>query len=135
MQVNFNPQQNNQQFGMAIHSNEVVNKIIKNRIKTPEQLERLSSIIDKAAENTTLDIHLYVNPDEKTIGANISSASDFGTRFHRCLSENWFSRTFGGGIVGFIEKCSKIADKNAPKIKQLEDIANSYVFNKICDTP
>ena len=76
MQVNFNPQQNNQQFGMAIHSNEVVNKIIKNRIKTPEQLERLSSIIDKAAENTTLDIHLYVNPDEKTIGANISSASD-----------------------------------------------------------
>ena len=106
MQVNFNPQQNNQQFGMAIHSNEVVNKIIKNRIKTPEQLERLSSIIDKAAENTTLDIHLYVNPDEKTIGANISSASDFGTRFHRCLSENWFSRTFGGGIVGFIEKCS-----------------------------
>lgn len=130
MQVNFNPQQNQQQFGMAIHSNDIVNKIIKNRIKNPSNLERLNNVIDKAAKNDKVDLTLLANRDGKTISANIYSTDDTGKVFIN-RSENWFSKTFGGGIVGFIEKCSNIADKAALKVKQAEKISNNDVFKKM----
>lgn len=129
MQVNFNPQQNNQNFG-AIHSNEVVNKIIKSRIKKPAQLEKLDRVISEANKNTLADVTLMANPDGKTISANIYSTRQ-GIEFFKQRSENFFSQVFGGGIVGFIEKCSKIADKGAKKIQQSEQIANSEIFNKM----
>lgn len=116
MQLNFNPQQNNQQFG-AIHSNETVNKIIQSRIKNRAQLKELTNIVEQAKNNNAVDVNLFANPDGKTISANIySTLGDIA--FHKSKSENFFTKVFGGGIVGFIKKCSKIADEAAVKISK-----------------
>lgn len=126
MQVNFNPQQNNQNFG-TIHSNEVVNKIIKSRLKNSSQLEKLDQIFHDSRRNKLVDVSLLANPDGRTICANIYSTSHDGN-FFKSRTENFFTQIFGGGIVGFIEKCSKIADKNAEKVSQAEKIANAKLF-------
>ena len=59
MQVNLNTQKNNRpNFGMAIHSNEVVNKALKARIKKPSELEKLNRIVNQQAKNDKIDINL-----------------------------------------------------------------------------
>lgn len=132
MQVNLNCNcpKTQQSFGMAIHSNEVVNSIIKSRIKTLAELEKLNKVIDKAQKNKYVDVTLMANTDEKTIVANIYSKKSV-VDFFKQKKETFFSRVFVGGIVGFIEKCSDIADKAAIKIGKSEEIANSEVFNKL----
>lgn len=118
-----------QSFG-AIHSKDVVNEIIKKRIKNPNKFKKLDQIVDKAKNNKVVNVTLLANPDGKSICANIYSTSNT-TNFFKLLSENFFTKNFGGGIVGFIEKCSNIADKAAIKVQKNVDMANSDVFNKM----
>lgn len=112
-----------QSFG-AIHSNDVVNKIIKGRIKNYAELKKLNKIIERANENNLVDINLLAHNDN-TICANIFAKDRDISEFFTQRSENFFTKTFGGGIVGFIEKCSNIADKAAIKVQKAKDIANS----------
>lgn len=132
MQVNLNcncpkPQQS---FGMAVHSNDAVNKIIQKRIKNSTKLEKLGQIIDNAKNNNVVDVSLFANPDGKTICANIYSLNP-NSEFFKQINENIFTRTLGGGIVGFIDKSTKIAKKAALKILEAEKIANNDIFNKM----
>ncbi len=129
MQLNFNSQQNNQNF-CAFHSCYEVNEIIKCRIKNKTELKRLEQIITKAQDNDKADVSLYSIYDDDSITAHIYSKVS-GILFYKVIDENIFTRLFGGGIVGFIKRCSKIADKAAVKIRLAEEIANSKVFDKM----
>lgn len=124
---------NQQNFGMAIHSNEAVNKIIKNRIKNRTQLKELENIVEQAKHNNVVDIKLFPNPDSKTISAKIYSIGSINTdqHFSQTKSEGFLTKVFGGDIVKFIKKCSKIADKSAVKVMKAKDIAKSDVFDKM----
>ncbi len=129
MHINVNCNQPKAQSFGAIHSSDTVNKIIKSRIKTYAEFEKLDQIVEKAKDNNLVDINLLPCMDD-TICANIFAKDDVSSFFTR-RSENFFTKTFGGGIVGFIEKCSNIADKAAIKVQKAKDIADSEVFNKL----
>ena len=45
--MKINNYQSNQTFGMAIHSNSNVNKILQSRIKKAKDLEKLNNIIER----------------------------------------------------------------------------------------
>lgn len=118
MQVNFNPQQNKQNFGMAIHSNENVNKVLMSKIKSETALKELSDIVKTQALNKLVDINLLVNPGGKSISANVVS-NDKKNYFCKSYSENFLSDLTGGSL-GFIKKLAKVADKEAAKLKQTD---------------
>lgn len=128
MQVNFNPQQNRQNFGMAIHSNEVVDKLLMSRIKSKAVLNQLSDIVMTQADNKLVDITLFVQPNGKSLSANVYS-NDPKNSFCKSYTENFFSNLFGGPL-GFIEKLSKIAKKEADKLAKA-DLNFDDVFNKM----
>ncbi len=132
MKVNFDQGYSYQQnFGMAIHSNINVNKIIKSRIKNSSELELLNKIIDKQANNPRIDITLMANPDNKSLSANIyTKSNNSDDRFFEQHSENLFSKIFGGGVVGFIKKMGKIADKANDKFAK-KDLNYDDIFAKI----
>ena len=134
MQVNLNTQKNNRpNFGMAIHSNEVVNKVLKARIKKPSELEKLNRIVNQQAKNDKIDINLMIMPDGKTLSANVYSIDkedSLSFAFFKNYSENAFTKLFQGP-VGFIEKVAKIADKQAAKIRQLEADTYEDIFSKM----
>lgn len=128
MQVNINPQRNSQSFG-TIYSNEHVNKIIKNRVNL-KQLKELQNIFDKSSENKLVNVTLFANPNNNSISANIYSTVE-ESRFFKSRSENFFTKNFGGGIVGFIKKCAQIADKAEQKISNDLQIANTIKNDKL----
>lgn len=129
MLVNFNPQAgNNQNFGMAIHSNEAVDKLLMSRIKSKAVLNQLSDIVNTQADNKLVDINLFVNPDGKSLSANVVS-NDTKNFLCKSYSENFFSSLFGGPL-GFIKKLSKIAKKEADKLAKA-DLNYDDVFNKM----
>lgn len=118
MQINLNKQNNSPKFGMAINSSEIVDKVIKSRIKTPEQLNKLNQIMDKESQNDVIDIALFT--DGKLLSAN-AYPRHFVNRenypeYCKSFSENKFSKIFQG-VVGFIEKTAKFADDTAKEIK------------------
>ena len=134
MQVNLNCNCPKPQFGMAIRTNKYVNEVIKTRLNgNISKLDKLEKIFAEAEKNKAIDIYLMKNPDRNTISANIYSTND-RVNFFKQMSENFFTKHFGGGIVGFIEKCSKIADKAEPKVLKEIQIAdaleNSKIFNQ-----
>lgn len=128
MQVNFNPQQNNQGFGMAIHSNEFVDKILKKRIKKPSEAERLYDVLHLQDFNDKVDITLFANKNN-TLSANIHSKENAKIEdfFCKSYSENIFNKLFQSP-VDFIETLAHIADKKAAKIKKQEEIAKKLGF-------
>ena len=133
MNIGLNTQTSNQpHFGMAIHSNEVVNKALKARIKKPSELQKLNRIIDQQAKNDKVDITLLTMEDGKTLNANVYSINDeqSGLHFFKQYTENVFTKLLQGP-VGFIEKVAKIADKQAAKMSRIE--ANEYddIFSKM----
>lgn len=122
MQVSLNNQTNTPQFGMAIKSNENVNKLIKSRLKNSEQLKMLNKIIDQQAENDIIDITLLT--DGKYLTANAyprNSMMDDYAKYSKSFSENGISQMFQG-VVGFIEKVANYADKTAAKIRKSIDM-------------
>ena len=134
MQVNVNAKaQNKQNFGMAIHSNPNVNRVLKSRIKKVEDLERLNRIIGEQAKNEKIDITLLVMPDGKSLNAYVYSVKKYNTdkyEFFKNYTENIFTKLFKGP-VGFIEKLAKIADKQAGRINQIEAERYEDIFNKM----
>ncbi len=136
MKINLNREtSNNQNFGMAIHSNPTVNRVIKSRIKTSKEIEKLNKIIEREAKNDFVDITLLVNPNGKSLSANAYIATDKEAKFNNIkvfkqFSENKISEMFGG-VVGFIEKVAKYADKQAIKMKEYADIPYDDVLDKM----
>ena len=122
---------NNQNFGMAIHSNESVNKALKARIKTKPQIEKLNQLIEQANKNDKVDINLLIMPDGKTITANVYSLkNDVGYEFFKNYTENAFTKLFKGP-VGFIEKLVTVADKKAKNIAAMEATAYDDILRKM----
>ncbi len=131
MQVNLNSKASNKPyFGMAIHSNENVNKLIKLRIKNNVELEKLKKIIDKQSNNKLVDITLLT--DGKRICANVYTLeqNEQTHRFNKQFNENFLTKIFGG-TVGFIEKVANYADNAATKIQQRKAMDIDGVLNKM----
>lgn len=123
-------QNSNQNFGMAIHSNANVNKVLKSRIKNATELERLDKIIRQQAENDFVDIQLFVHPDGKSLTANVFDSKNVNANsFFKQYSENAFTKLFGGP-VGFVEKLARVANKAADKIRR-SDLNYEDVFKNL----
>lgn len=121
--------QSNQTFGMAIHSNANVNKILQSRIKKVKDLEKLNKIIEQEAKNKSIDITILANTDNTTLCGNIYS-TNANTKFFKSYSENFLTKIIQGP-VGFIEKLANIADKQAAKYKEANSLNFDEVFNKL----
>lgn len=131
MIVNLNcKKSNNQYFGMAIHSNDNVNRLIKSRIKNNVELEKLKKIIDKQANNKFVDITLLT--DGKNLCANVypTEQNEQTHRLNKQFNENFITKIFGG-TVGFMEKVANYADKAAAKIQQRKAMDIDSVLNKM----
>ena len=131
MQVNLNCKTSNKpQFGMAIHSNENVNKLIKSRIKNNRGLQKLEQIIDRQADNHLVDINLLT--DGKSLCANVYPTEyiEETQNLNKQFNENFITKIFGG-TVGLIEKAANYADKAAAKIQQRQGMHIDSVLNKM----
>ncbi|MCI1274376.1 MAG: hypothetical protein LKG27_08115 [Clostridiaceae bacterium] len=135
MYLDINSTSNKPNFGMAIHSNPIVNKAIKARIKNADELQKLQKIIEKQAKNDKVDITLMINPGGKTISANAYQTAPTDYYEHNVFkrfSENTISKMFGG-VVGFIGKVANYADKQALKLTSKDNLDVDSVLNKITD--
>lgn len=120
MQVNMNTNYSNQQnFGMAMKSSDVVNKALRVRIKRPVDSQELSALVEQASKNDLVDIQLFANEKGK-LTANVftrDTSLDNPNSFVRHFSEGIF-----GGPVKFIRKIVNFADAEAAKINERCDI-------------
>ena len=119
MQVNGNNYSNQQNFGMALKSSDVVNKALRTRITKPVDAQELSALVEQASKNDIVDIHLFAD-DKGKLRANVftrESSFDNPNSFLRHYSEGFF-----GGPVKFIKKLVNIADAEAEKIQARCDI-------------
>lgn len=117
--MQINNQISNQNFGMAIYSDAGVKKLLKTRIKNAAQLEKLKSIVDRQSKNNLVDIRLFVHPDGKRLTATTDARFKKGLLGH--YSEKIFTKLIYGP-VGFVEKLAKIADKEAVKLQNFDDV-------------
>ena len=107
-----------QSFGMALRSNDVVNKAIKARISKPIELEKLSALIEQASKNDVVDIQLFASEGNK-LSANVFTRNlshDNPNAFTKHFSEGWFSTP-----VKFINKVVQYAEAQAAKIAKCCD--------------
>lgn len=120
MQVNMNTNYSNQQnFGMAMKSSDVVNKALRVRIKRPVDAQELSALVEQASKNDLVDIQLFADEKGK-LTANVftrDTSLDNPNSFVRHFSEGIF-----GGPVKFIRKIVNFADAEAAKINERCDI-------------
>lgn len=131
MQVNLNNNVNKPQFGMAIKSNENVSRLLKSKIKTSAQVDKLNKIIDSQNENDFVDITLF--SDGKYLSANVYPVGRAAQEFQHLgkqFSENAFTRMFGG-VVGFIKKAADYADITAGKIAKKTSLNVDRVLMKM----
>lgn len=127
--MQINNQTPNQNFGMAIHSNLNVNNVLKARIKSAAALEKLNKIAERQAQNDKVDITLFLNPDGRSLSANVYDASGKAGTFFKSYTENPLISLFKSP-VGFINKLSNVADKQADKIRKT-DLNYDDVFQKM----
>ena len=120
MQVSMNTNYSNQQnFGMAMKSSDVVNKALRTRIKKPVEAQELSALVEQASKNDLVDIQLFADERGK-LTANVftrDTSLDNPNSFVRHFSEGIF-----GGPVKFIRKLVNFADTEATKINERCDI-------------
>ena len=120
MQVSMNTNYSNQQnFGMAMKSSDVVNKALRTRIKKPVDAQELSALVEQASKNDLVDIQLFADERGK-LTANVftrDTSLDNPNSFVRHFSEGIF-----GGPVKFIRKIVNFADAEAAKINERCDI-------------
>ena len=120
MQVNMNANYSSQQnFGMAMKSSDVVNRVLRTRIVKPTELETLTSLVEQASKNDLVDIQLFTN-DKGKLSANVftrDTSFDNPNSFLKHYTEGLF-----GGPVKFIKKLVNFADKEAAKIEQRCDV-------------
>ncbi len=129
MKANLNCNCPKTQFGMAIHTNENVQRVLKSRVKSLKDVEKLNDIFKKQKENSKIDIMLFA--DEKTgkLSANVYLRKpDAQDDFYKRYSEDFLSRLFNSSPVKFIKKLAKVADKEEAKILKKEEIANKLNF-------
>ena len=84
MQVNGNNYSNQQNFGMALKSSDVVNKALRTRITKPVDAQELSALVEQASKNDIVDIHLFAD-DKGKLRANVftrESSFDNPNSFH-----------------------------------------------------
>ena len=128
--MQINNQISNQNFGMAIHSDAGVKKLLKSRIKNAAQLEKLKSIVDRQSKNDLVDIQLFVHPNGKNLTANVFDVKNDEGTFFKHYSENILTK-LAHGPIGFIEKLAKIADKEAAKISKINSLNFDDVFKNM----
>ncbi len=131
MQVNLNNNVNKPQFGMAIKSNENVSRLLKSKIKTSAQVDKLNKIIDSQNENDFVDITLF--SDGKYLSANVYPVGRAAQEFQHLgkqFTENAFTRMFGG-VVGFLKKAADYADKTASQIAKRNAMNIDQILNKM----
>ena len=120
MQVNMSTNYSNQQnFGMALKSSDVVNKALRVRITKPADAQELSALVEQASKNDLVDIQLFSN-DKGKLSANVFTrelSSDDPNSFVRHYSEGLF-----GGPIKFLRKLVNLADAEAAKINERCDI-------------
>lgn len=123
--MQINNYKSNQNFGMAIHSNDLVNKALKYRIKSAKDLERLDKAIELANRQNEVNINLLIQPDECSISANVyvDKLGWENELSSKSYSENMFTKVFEGP-VGFIERVVNIADKKARQLIQERQLKN-----------
>lgn len=102
---------------MAIHySNNSVQRVIKSRIKSLKDNDKLNDIFKKQKENFKVDISLFANEKTGKLSADIYTTNYTMSKFYKRYSENFFSRLFNSSTVKFIKKLAKVADKEEAKI-------------------
>jgi hypothetical protein len=120
MQVNMNVNYSNQQnFGMALKSSDVVNKALRVRITKPADSQKLAELVEQASKNDIVDINLFAN-DKGKLSANVFTRElslDNPNSFFRSYSEGFF-----GGPIRFLRKIVNLADAEAAKINERCDI-------------
>ncbi len=113
---------------MAIHySNNSVQRVIKSRIKSLNDIDKLNDILKKQKENFKVDISLFANEKTGKLSADVYTTNYTMSNFYKSYSENFFSRLFNSSPVKFIEKMANIADKQESKIKS-EELINKIIF-------
>lgn len=115
MQVNLSCNCPKPQFGMAIRTNQNVNKVLSSRIKNADEVRMLQEAFELAAKNKTVDINLMVQPDGKSLTANVFSPDS--PHYFSQHSENWYTKLVKGP-VGFIEDLVFKAEKAATKVQE-----------------
>ncbi len=127
MQVNLNCNSPKPQFGMAIHFNEGVGKMLEKRIKTISDAEKLHNIFEKQKSNSKVDITLFEY--NGLLSANVHSKENTKIEDFFCekYNENMFNIIFQSP-TSFIKRMAKIADKKEAKLKEKEVIAEKLGF-------
>lgn len=128
MNTNLNCNCPKPQFGMAIHTSENVQRVLKSRVKSLKTVEKLNDIFKKQEGNSKVDISLFANDKTGVLSANVYANNLSDSSFSNSYSENFLSRLFNSSPVKFIKKLAKVADKEAGKIIKKEEIANNLNF-------
>jgi hypothetical protein len=114
MQVNLNCNcpKPNPRFGMAIHTNELVNKELTSRIHTLHTRDELSALVTDANKLKNIDIVLFT--DKKRLSANVFSTNPNDNNLYR-YSESSFEKMLFGPLH-FLKRVVKNASKKEQKI-------------------
>lgn len=130
MQVSKINNHSTQNFG-SLHLNDNVGRIIRSRINNDlKKGEMLDKLIEKADKNKKVNIDLMVNPDGKTLSAELHTTSDT-IKYFETKKESFFSRHFQGGIVEFLNRCVNKTEIDAEKIRLAEHVTNFDYIEKI----
>ena len=128
MKTNLNCNCPKPQFGMAIHvGDNNVKSVLKSRVKSLKDVEKINDIFQKQKGNSKVDISLFANEKTGKLSANVYAKEYSDTGFYKNYSENFFSILFRSPVK-FIEKLAKVADKEEAKILKKEEIVNKLNF-------
>ena len=120
---------NSQNFG-ALYLNGNTRKVISSRVnQNALKMEMLNRLTEKASKNKKVNVDLMVNPDGKTLSAKLYTTSNT-IRYLESRKENFFSKHFQGGVLGFIKRCIRKAEIDGEKITQSELVTDfDYIDN------
>lgn len=122
MQINMNPNMNNESFG-SIKLMSGAENALKKALK-PADWVKFDEIAKTQAENT-VDIYLFGRDDsEKLIGRIIPNNSNFKDSDH-------YQLPFFEPAIKFIDKMAKKADNIAEKIKQLPEVNVDEILGRL----
>ena len=117
-----------QNFG-TLHLNDTANVIKKRINKDPKKVKILNDLIKRASSNKKVNIELTTTPNGENISAELYTTSKT-IKYFETKSENFFSKYFQGGILGFIKRCVERAELKRDKIIGAEHVTNhDYVRN------
>lgn len=131
MKTNLNCNCPKPQFGMAIHvGDNNVQSVLKSRVKSLKDVEKINDIFKKQKGNSKVDIRLFANDKTGELSANVYAKEHSDTGFYKSYSENFFSRLFRSPAK-FIQKLANVADKEEAKILKKEEIVNKLNLHQL----